>query len=45
MGVFHPAYHDARDRSQILQRAIRRLERLGYRVTVQHPPEPGTDTV
>ncbi len=39
-----PAYHDARDRSQIVQRAIRRLERLGYRVTVQQPPEPGTDT-
>ena len=39
-----PVYHDARDRSQILHRAIRRLERLGYRVTVQQPPEPGTDT-
>ena len=29
-----PAYHDARDRTQIVQRTVRRLEHLGYRVTV-----------
>lgn len=28
-----PRYHDEWDRSQILTRTVRRLERLGYRVT------------
>ena len=28
-------YHDERDRAQIVLRAVRRLEKLGYRVTVQ----------
>ena len=37
------AYHDARDRSQIVQRTIQRLTRLGYRVTVE-PAAPAADT-
>ncbi len=28
-------YHDARDRTQIVHRAVQRLTRLGYRVTVE----------
>ena len=34
-----PAYHDERDRTQIVHRTVRRLEKLGYRVTVE-PTEP-----
>ena len=34
-----PAYHDERDRTQIVTRSIRRLERLGYQVTVV-PTDP-----
>ncbi len=32
---FGPAYHDERDRTHILHQTVRRLERLGYRVTVE----------
>lgn len=37
-----PTYHDARDRAQIVRRSVRRLERLGLRVTVEPiaPPDP-----
>lgn len=31
-------YHDARDRTQIVHRAVQRLTRLGYRVTVEPVP-------
>lgn len=34
-----PAYHDERDRTHIVHQTVRRLERLGYRVTVE-PPGP-----
>ena len=36
-------YHDERDRAQIVLRAVRRLEKLGYRVTVS-PPHQTTPT-
>ena len=39
-----PAYHDARDRSQIVTRTVRRLECLGYRVIVE-PQAIAADTV
>ena len=32
-----PAYHDDRDQTQIVHLTVRRLERLGYRVTVKPP--------
>jgi len=34
-----PTYHDERDRSQIVHRTVHRLEKLGFRVTVE-PVEP-----
>jgi transposase len=34
-----PTYHDARDRNQIVHRTVRRLEKLGFRVTVE-PADP-----
>ncbi len=38
-----PAYHDDRDRTHIVHQAVRRLERLGYRVTVEPTgPLPAT---
>ncbi|MDA8192656.1 MAG: hypothetical protein M0Z53_01475 [Thermaerobacter sp.] len=39
-----PAYHDARNRSQIVTRTVRQLERLGYRVIVE-PQAMAADTV
>jgi len=36
-------YHDARDRTQIVHRAVQRLTRLGYRVTVE-PVAPAADS-
>ncbi len=34
-----PTHHDERDRSQIVQRTVRRLEKLGFRVTIE-PADP-----
>lgn len=34
-----PTYHEARDRSQMVHRAVHRLEKLGFRVTVE-PADP-----
>lgn len=39
-----PTYHDERDRTHIVHQAVRRLARLGYRVTVELAgPLPATD--
>ena len=37
-----PTYHDERDRIQIVRRTVKRLEKLGYRVTID-PVDPSAD--
>ena len=39
-----PAYHDERERTHIVTRTVRRLERLGFRVTLE-PREAVPDTM
>lgn len=40
-----PTYHDERDRTQILHRTVRRLEKLGHRVTVEPIETGGPDVL